>query len=206
MLLRVGPAHGQYIPPVITGGPVDSVIMFKGWWHVLPNDERQQWTLEPFVSVGPLRFGMSPAEVSDAMGGVTAEVEHHTRSSRAEGGWEVVEGQYREFGLHLYYRDERLAGIVVDALCGPQVFADGEALVGRVPSVMERWMLDRAEVRPPYTELVYMGAGVPASDSLGVTINVQREGDRLLTRPVFYPAGALDDLSHWLPRDAWMIL
>jgi hypothetical protein len=35
----------------------------------------------------------------------------------------------------------------------------------------------------PETELVYMGGGVPASDSLGVTVCVQREGDRLLTRP-----------------------
>jgi hypothetical protein len=50
-----------------------------------------------------------------------------------------------------------------------------------------------------------MSAGVPGSETLGVTINVQREGDRLLTRPIFYPAAALDDLPHWLPRDAWAI-
>ncbi|OPC76902.1 hypothetical protein B4N89_40560 [Embleya scabrispora] len=117
----------------------------------------------------------------------------------------VEEGRYRGFGLHLYYRDERLAGVAVDALCGPQVLADGVEVVGRVPSVLEQWMLDRAESRPPYTELAYMSGGVPSSASLGVTINVQREGDRLLTRPVFYPAEALDDLSHWLPRDAWEI-
>jgi hypothetical protein len=116
-----------------------------------------------------------------------------------------VEGIYRTFGLHLYYRDEALAGVVVDALRGPQVSVAGRALVGRVPSVLEQWLIDRAEARPPNTELVYMGAGVPASESLGVTINVQREGDRLLTRPMFYPAEALDDLSHWLPRDAWTI-
>ncbi|MFB7448135.1 hypothetical protein [Streptomyces sp. NPDC056194] len=182
------------------------MIMFKGWWSGPADDERQQWTLEPFASVGPLSFGMGPAEVADAMSGVTAEADQHTRESHAGAGWEIVEGRYRKFGLHLYYRDERLAGVVVDALCGPQVFADGEPLVGRVPSVVEQWMLDRAAAYPPDTDLVYMGAGVPGSESLGVTVNVQRAGDRLLTRPVFYPAAALDDLSHWLPRDAWAVL
>ncbi|QKW23953.1 hypothetical protein HUT16_37070 [Kitasatospora sp. NA04385] len=66
-------------------------------------------------------------------------------------------------------------------------------------------MLDRAEARSPEDELSYMSAGVPGSESLGVVINVQREGDRLLTRPVFFPTEALDDLPHWLPRDTWEI-
>ena len=126
------------------------------------------------------------------------------RCSRTAAG--SAQGRYREFGLHLYYRDERLAGVAVDALCGPQVFADGMSLVGWVPSELERWMLERADARPPHTDLMHMGAGVPASDSLGVTINVQRNGDRLLTRPIFYPAQALDDLPHWPLRDAWTIL
>ncbi|GAA4605674.1 hypothetical protein BJY16_005484 [Actinoplanes octamycinicus] len=96
-------------------------------------------------------------------------------------------------------------GVAVDALCGPQVSVAGTPLVGRTPSALEQWLIDRAETRPLETELVYMSAGVPGSESLGVTINVQRDGDRLLTRPVFYPTEALDDLSHWLPEDAWVI-
>jgi hypothetical protein len=179
--------------------------MFKGWWHVLPDEERQQWTSDPYKAVGPLRFGMSPAEVADVMRGVTEETERQQKAARAGEAWRVVEGTFQEFGLHLYYTDERLAGVVVDALCGPQVRADGMALVGRVPSVLEQWMLDRAKTRPPETELVHMSAGIPASESLGVTINVQREGDRLLTRPIFYPAEACDDLAHWLPREAWAV-
>lgn len=185
---------------------VDFAIMFKGWWHVASDEERQQWLLEPFVGVGPLRFGVSPAEVAAAMSGVTAEAERHTLRREVDADVStVVDGKYSEFGLHLYYRDERLTGVAVDALCGPQVSVDGMGLVGRVPSVLEQWLLDRAGTRPPETELFYMGAGVPASESLGVVINVQREGDRLLTRPVFFPIEALDDLSHWLPRDVWKI-
>ncbi|MER6358982.1 hypothetical protein ABT186_46230 [Streptomyces sp. NPDC001634] len=77
------------------------------------------------------------------------------------------------------------------------------ALVGRVPSVLEQWMIDRAEVREPYTELSYMNAGVPGSDTLGVVIDEQRAGDHLLTRPVFIPSEAMDDLPHFLPTSAW---
>ncbi|MFI5763987.1 hypothetical protein ACIA8F_23990 [Streptomyces sp. NPDC051563] len=80
----------------------------------------------------------------------------------------VGEGRYGEFGLHVYYREERLAGIAVDALCGPQVSADGAALADRVPSVVERWILDRAESRGP--EVSYLSAGVPCSESPGQPI------------------------------------
>ncbi len=180
--------------------------MFQGWWHTLPDEEREQWELVPFETVGPLRFGMTPGEVTGAMDMVTADIERRTyRMPRSSPVAAVAEGTYRTFGLHLYYRGEALAGVVVDALRGPQVSVAGTALVGRVPSVLEQWLLDRAETRPSGTELTYLSAGVPASESLGVTINVQREGDRLLTRPVFYPADALDDLPHWLPSSAWTI-
>lgn len=179
--------------------------MFK-WWDVLPDDERQQWTLDPFVSVGPLRFGMSPGEVSEALSGVTAESQRHRLRRLATAAVATVEeGDYRKLGLKLYYREERLAGVVIDALRGPQVFADGVALVGRVPSVLEQWMVDRADAREPYSELTYMDAGVPGSETLGVVIDVQRAGDHLLRRPVFIPPEAMDDLGHFLPRQAWSV-
>jgi hypothetical protein len=179
------------------------MAMFK-WWDVLPEDERQRWTLDPFVSVGPLRFGMGPGQVSEALSGVTAESQRHTLRRPADGAAStVVEGDYQVFGLKLYYRDEQLAGVVVDALRGPQVFAEGVPLVGRVPSMVEQWMVERAEARAPYSELSYIDAGVPGSDTLGVVIDVQRAGDHLLTRPVFVPTEAMDDLPHFLPRGAW---
>lgn len=177
--------------------------MFK-WWDVLPDNERQRWTLDPFVSVGPLSFGMSPDDVSQALSDVTPEPQRHARGwSAAETVSRVGDGVYQEFGLKLYYRQERLAGVVVDALRGPQVFAEGMALVGRVPSVLEQWMIERAETREPCTELSYMDAGVPGSGTLGVVIDVQRAGDHLLTRPVFIPPEAMDDLPHFPPASAW---
>ncbi|MEU3447029.1 hypothetical protein AB0H29_07345 [Streptomyces thermolilacinus] len=174
------------------------------WWDVLPDNERQQWSLDPFVAVGPLRFGAAPSEVSMALSGITMESQSHTLQQAAAGAVStVVEGVYPQFGLKLYYREEQLAAVVVDALRGPQVVADDMPLVGRVPSMLEQWMTGRAEARQPHDELGYMAAGVPGSESLGVVIDVQRAGDHLLTRPVFVPLEAMDDLPHWLPREAW---
>lgn len=46
-------------------------------WDVLPDSERQQWTFDPFVRVGPLRFGMGSGETSAVLGGIRATVRHH---------------------------------------------------------------------------------------------------------------------------------
>jgi hypothetical protein len=179
--------------------------MFR-WSDVVPDDERRQWALDPFASVGPLGFGMSPDEVSAALSGVTEESQSHRfHVARLETTPTVTQGEFRKFGLQLYYRQERLAGVAVDALRGPQVLVKDVALVGRVPSVLEQWMTDRAEAREPYTELFYMASGVPGSESLGVVIDVQRAGDHLITKPIFVPRESMDDLSHWLPREAWSL-
>jgi hypothetical protein len=150
------------------------------WWDVLPDDERLVWDLHPFEIVGPLSYGMAPGEVAAAMSRLTDEQQ---RCFPHPG---FKEGRYRQFGLKLYYRDESMAGVAVDALRGPQVLVEGVALVGRVPSALEQWLTGRAEAYEPYTELLYMDLGVPGSESLGVVIDVQ-----------------LDDLSHWLPPQAW---
>lgn len=167
------------------------------WWDILPDDQRPVWLLDPFESVGPLRFDMAPGEVAEAMSQVTDEQQRYFSLPFFK------EGRYRHFGLKLYYRDERMVAVAVDALRGPQVLVEDVALVGRVPSALERWLTGRAETYEPCTELAYMDAGVPSSESLGLVIDVQRAGDHLLTRPLFVPREAMDDLPHWLPLQAW---
>jgi hypothetical protein len=179
-------------------------VTWGEWWKVLPDYERQQWTLDPFVSVGPLRFDMSPREVSQALGSVTGDPQlrpHRPYTGEAVSG--ITVEVYRESGLHLYYREERLDGVVVNARLGPQVLADGVALVGQVPSVLEQWMLDRAEARQDDFECEYMDPGIPGSNSLGVWIDVQRAGDHLLTRPVFVSCETADNITWRLPSHAW---
>jgi hypothetical protein len=41
--------------------------------------------------------------------------------------------------------------------------------------------------------------------TLGLVLCVQRAGDQLVTRSVFLPAAAMDDVYHHLPREAWAI-
>jgi hypothetical protein len=38
-----------------------------------------------------------------------------------------------------------------------------------------------------------------------LVLRVQRAGGQLVTRPVFLPAAAMDDVYHHLPREAWAI-
>ncbi len=180
--------------------------MFDRWgvWDVLPDSGRRRWLLEPFESVGPLRFGMRPEEVTAALGGIARNPQHCTRAALSRGRYGTVKGECWGLGLMFYYGlEERLRGIAVDALKGPQVVADGTALVGRVPSELEQWIVGRSETREPFSELFYVNLGEPGSRSLGVVICVQRAGDRLLTRPVFLPADAMDAPVSFLPPEAW---
>ncbi|MEV8562040.1 hypothetical protein AB0478_37485 [Streptomyces sp. NPDC051917] len=171
-----------------------------GIWDVLPDNERQQWTLDSFVSVGPLRFGMSRGEVSAELGGIQAK--WGVRNAHDGAGHNT----YSEVGLTLHYAaGDHLRAVQVDALRGPQVFAGDTALVGRVPSELERWVEARAERREPEPELFYLPGGEIGSESLGVALCLQRAGDRLLTRPVFLSSDTMDDGYNKLGRDAWVI-
>jgi hypothetical protein len=78
--------------------------------------------------------------------------------------------------------------------------------VGQVPSEIEQWLLDRAETREPRTEITYLPGAEVASLTLGMVACLQRAGDRLVTRPVFLPPGAVDDIYHLLPSKAWAIV
>ncbi|MGW1179544.1 hypothetical protein ACWD4P_38230 [Kitasatospora sp. NPDC002543] len=174
-------------------------------WDVLPDGEREQWVLEPFEGVGPLRFGMLIDEVSNTLSRRTGDLQRYSGPCLAEDPYGLVTGRYRDFGLTLYYWDERLRGVSADALCGPQVSVEGVALTGRRPSELGRWLWDRADALAPVEELVLMGGGEFCSESLGLVIGVQRAGDGLLSRPVFFSAEGLPCLHDFLPDEAFRI-
>ncbi|MFD7099356.1 hypothetical protein [Streptomyces xanthophaeus] len=179
------------------------------WWEVRPESERPRWTVDPWVGVGPLRFGMTPDEVADALSGATAEKPSCVMTHRVTGEPpSATKCEFRDFGLRVFYdRAARLEGLTVDALRGPLVFAEGVGLTGRIPSEVEQWLVDRYETRFPGDEfeLGYMGPGIPGSWSLGLVVNVQRLADRLVTRPVVFAEHVLDDAQHILPPEAWTI-
>ena len=147
-------------------------------WAVKRDLDRAQWAFSPLVSVGPLRFGMSPGEVGAALDGARAYNSYIMRDGTLEGQ------RFTQVGVTTFYtQSARLAGVAVDALKGPQVRVGETALVGGVPSEIERWLSDHA--RAHGLELAYTHEGNPKVVDLGLVMRVQRAGDVVLSRPLF---------------------
>ncbi|QKW22135.1 hypothetical protein HUT16_26425 [Kitasatospora sp. NA04385] len=102
--------------------------------------------LDPLAGVGPLRFGMDPAQVREALedAGVRPELTVRTGDSLE---------YYREPGLTAFYAPgPRLAAVLIDATGGPLLRLGDVELVARVPSearadIRRLALLDGAEVR-----------------------------------------------------------
>jgi len=165
---------------------------------VLPDSERLHWTLDPFKAVGPLRFGMPPDEASSLLAEVIAYPPGEYTS-----WWPLRHKGYGRSGVKLYYNSDGLHGVSVEALRGPQVFADGRPLVAQVPSEIDQWIEQRAASRERNAEIAYLGTADIVSRTLGAAFCIQRAGDRLVTRPVFLSDPAMDDVHHQLPSEAW---
>ena len=158
-------------------------------WEVMADADRERWTYVPSVSVGPLRFGMSPAEAAAALENITAEL----TPVRADN---ALKAEFRRSAPPPWFRgavtaylgqSEGLFCVVADAQSGPQVVMDGIELVGRMPSHVEAQLLEYLKARD--IVLRYQPEGDPEVEELGLTMRVQRAGDVVLTRPVFAVLG-----------------
>ncbi|MFJ5712766.1 hypothetical protein [Streptomyces sp. NPDC093105] len=84
--------------------------------------------LDPLVGLGPLRFGMSPPEVREALDGAVPVV---TQGREGDERWQ----RYREEGVTAVYGPvPRLVAVAVDAMTGPMVRLGDVELIDRVPS------------------------------------------------------------------------
>lgn len=111
-------------------------------WGVLPDSERVHWVLDPFKSVGPLRFGMPADEASSLLAEVIAYPPDEHKHS-----WPQQHRGYGRSSVKLYYCSGGLQGVSVEALRGPQVYAEGRPLVAQVPSEIDEWIEQRAASR-----------------------------------------------------------
>lgn len=110
--------------------------------------------------------------------------------------------QFTAVGVTAFYTESAcLAGIAVDALKGPQVRLGESALVGCVPSEIERWISDHA--RAHGLELLYTNEGNPELVELGLVMRVQRAGDVVLSRPLFLIREWALDVWDYLPGFEW---
>ncbi|MFE1749212.1 hypothetical protein ACFW88_01425 [Streptomyces anandii] len=174
-----------------------------GVWDVKQDDERMQWTFVPHVSAGPIRFGMTPDEVGEALASTAAHSRQTYETWPVSGKPLVVEAQFTELGVTAYYEREgqTLAGVAIDALAGPQVTLDGTALVAQVPSEAETWFVKHTEAHA--LDLFFTHAADPGSADLGLILRVQRAGDVVLTRPVFLIREWAEYSWDYIPGSEW---
>lgn len=145
----------------------------------VPKDdmERDRWQFVPLERVGPLRFGMTHDEVVAALDGVR-NIELRGRGSERH----LI---FREAGINADFDHAfGIACVAIDAFDGPQVVApDGFALVGRLPSQAQAWVL--AQVAALDTQWIISEYLDAAIEEIGLVLRVQRAGDANLTRPLF---------------------
>lgn len=165
---------------------------YQGPWRIARGEERAEWTFTPFVGVGPLHFGMTLEEITDALDEQPTVTSH----SHEGGQQQLVYADFAATAIRALFRDDRLGCVAVNALDGPQVRLDDVPLTGCVPSQLEDWLLHRT-ARPSYSV-----AGDPTCTDLGLAIRSQRAGDVMLTRPLFL-LREWHDLWHSLPQEEW---
>ncbi|MFF2851363.1 hypothetical protein ACFVT5_34295 [Streptomyces sp. NPDC058001] len=81
------------------------------------DEERERWEILSEGGVGPLRFGMCPEEVAEAL---------HVSGPLERGGGPYGQEDFPD-GVQVFYDAGRLACVALDAMTGPQVF-------GRLPA------------------------------------------------------------------------
>jgi len=137
------------------------------------SEGRELWELLPGAGLGPLLFGMSPAEVAEAL--------------RVSEPQKWVGGPYAQEdfadGVKVFYDAGALACIALDAVTGPQVLLAGIALAGRVPEQAHQFLLDHAAEHG--SRLLFTPDDSLALTDLGVLLRSQEVGGVWMSRPVF---------------------
>ncbi|MET9117781.1 hypothetical protein ABZX38_26775 [Streptomyces longwoodensis] len=134
--------------------------------------ERERW--EPSdTGVGPLRFGMSPAEVAETL--LVPEPQLH------------MDGLYGQHnlpnGVKAFYDAGKLACVALDAVVGPQVFLAGFPLTGSDHGQGQQFLLDQAAEHGHC--ILFTSDGSLSLTDLGILLRSQRVGEAWLTRPLF---------------------
>ncbi|QKW18449.1 hypothetical protein HUT16_04650 [Kitasatospora sp. NA04385] len=165
-----------------------------GPWTVRPERERPRWECVPLERVGPLRFGMTPEQVSAALGGEAASSRRtyhpYPAGSRREDQGDpaeerLVEERFEAAGVRAHYpwweqgRGPFLGAVTALGRSGPQALLDGIPLVGRPVTAVEadivRYLTDND------LGLRFLVSGDQEIHGLGVTVRTARVGDGVIS-------------------------
>lgn len=140
---------------------------------------RELWEARFDVGVGPLRFGMTPAQVAQAL-----SCEPRPRADGLYG-----EEDYPN-GVRAFYDAESLACVALDAVIGPQALLAGFPLAGSDPGRGQQFLLDHAREHGNW--ILFTSDGSLALTDVGVLLRDQRVEGVRLSRPVFVKAQWLE--------------
>ncbi|MFE9468845.1 hypothetical protein ACFYNW_35505 [Streptomyces virginiae] len=192
--LLVGPelAHDPYATaPVMHWRDVRERARNPGAWPVVPGHERPLWEWVPLERVGPLRFGMSPSEVSAALDGEApaGRIGHfpHWWSGKA-GQWFLSEDRFEKAGVSAHYWTHpngvpRLGAVTSCGRTGPQVAHAGIPLVGVSPSALDAAIIQHIEDHDLGLRFCPNAAAV--WDGLQLVLQTARAGDAAVSEPTF---------------------
>ncbi|MFE2853905.1 hypothetical protein ACFXJO_22600 [Streptomyces lavendulae] len=135
--------------------------------------ERERWELRPDTGVGPLLFGMTPAEVAEAL---------RVSGPEARNGGPYGQEDFPD-GVKAFYDAGRLACVALDAVTGPQVWLAGFPLAGSDPGEGQQFLLDHAAEHGNW--ILFTPDASLALTDLGILLRDQRVGEARLTRPLF---------------------
>ncbi|MFB6808279.1 hypothetical protein [Streptomyces sp. NPDC056387] len=192
--LLVGPglADDPYATaPVMHWCDVRERARNPGTWPVIPDHERPHWDWVPLQQVGPLRFGMSPAEVAAALDGETpaGRFGHfpHWRFGKA-GQWHLGEERFEKAGVSAHYWRyldgvPRLGAVTSYGRTGPQVVHAGIQLVGVTPSALDAAVIRHIEDHG--LGLRFCPSGAAVWDGLQLVLSTTRAGDAAVSEATF---------------------
>ncbi|MFE1511257.1 hypothetical protein [Streptomyces sp. NPDC058726] len=153
--LLVGPelAEDPYAAvPVIHWQDVREQEKSNGTWPVTDDHDRPLWEWTPLKSVGPLRFGMSPLEVSAALDGEAPAGRQGQFAHWWLGKswpWTLAEERFERAGVsaHYWYQEgvPVLGAVDLHGRTGPQVVYADIRLVGMTPSSVNAALFQHIE-------------------------------------------------------------
>lgn len=165
-----------------------------GPWTVRPERDRPRWQCVPLERVGPLRFEMTPEQVSAALGGETASSRRTYHPFPAGTPWaaqgdpaeeRLTDEWFAAAGVRAHYlgweqgRGPLLAAVTALGRSGPQVLLDGIPLVGRPVTAVEadigRYLADND------LGLRFPSSGDMEIYGLGVWVRAARVGDTAIS-------------------------
>ncbi|MFF6835187.1 hypothetical protein ACFY84_25460 [Streptomyces sp. NPDC012438] len=150
-----------------------------------PDEERGRWNFEAWVGVGPLKFGMRPQEVAEALEEENpsdlhrAEINHFSRESRLEWEWYAGAG----VTAHYDHSGRFLLAVTVNGAAGPHVGLEGIELIGAPPSTVEESVDSHIEENE--LTLMWNSNGEREVYELGIALGTCRAGNRAVSEVTF---------------------